>query len=81
MYFTNEHLMGMFALGMTFLESTEVEYDQLISMVIAGKEMPEKVIAGLETVGQNFKANTEFQKLLTARKLKRMVEALETITR
>lgn len=77
--YNHEHLMGMFALGMTFLESTEVEYDQLISMVIADKEMPAKVIAELETVGQNFKGNTAFQKLLTARKLQRVMKELEAI--
>ena len=78
--YTHEHLMGMFALGMTFLESTDEELDLLISRVIAGEDMPEKVIAVLEKVGQNFKGNTAFQKMLTARKLQRMMKELEAIT-
>ncbi len=78
--YTHEHLMGMFALGMTFLESTDEELDLLISRVIAGEEMPEKVIAVLAKVGQNFKDNTAFQKMLTARKLQRMMKELEAIT-
>lgn len=78
--YNHEHLLGMFALGMTFLDSTEVEYDQLISMVIAGDDLPEKVIAMLAKAGQNFKSDTTVQKLLTARKLQRMLKELQAIT-
>lgn len=78
--YNHEHLLGMFALGMTFLDSTEAEYDQLISMVIAGDDLPEKVIAVLAKAGQNFKGDTTVQKLLTARKLQRMLKELQAIT-
>lgn len=78
--YNHEHLLGMFALGMTFLDSTEAEYDQLISMVIAGDDLPEKVIAVLAKTGQNFKGDTTVQKLLTARKLQRMLKELQAIT-
>lgn len=78
--YNHEHLLGMFALGMTFLDSTEPEYDQLISMVIAGDDLPEKIIAVLAKAGQNFKSDTTFQKLLTARKLQRMLKELQAIT-
>jgi hypothetical protein len=42
--YKNEHLLGMFALGMTFLETTQAEMDQLISSVIAGEDQHEKVM-------------------------------------
>lgn len=81
MYFTNEHLMGMFALGMTFYETTDAELDLLISRVAAGEDVPEKVRAGLAKIGQNFNGNELFQKMLIARKLQRMMKELETITK
>ena len=79
--YKNEHLLGMFALGMTFLETTQAEMDRLISSVIAGEDQHEKVIALLEQTGQNLKESKDFKVLLTARRLKRMVSELEGITR
>jgi len=78
--YNHEHLLGMFAMGMTFLSSTEAEYDQLIGMVIAREELPENVSAMLAKAGQNFKGDTSVQKLLTARKLQRMLKELQAIT-
>lgn len=70
--YNSGHMMGMFALGLTFTRSKVGFNDQIIKAFINGQEIPVELHEALEKAGEELKSK-EFQSMLKARQLQRLV--------